>query len=74
MPLGQSKYDMVCEHVRKMTCARGAIVIVFGGECGNGMACQVPKEVLPVIPEVLRETARLIEEEREQEARAARGN
>jgi hypothetical protein len=74
MPIGQSKYDMECEHVRKMTGARGVILMVIGGNCGHGMSCILPAALEPGVPEFLRHLAGMIEAETKQEAEAAKIN
>lgn len=40
MALGPGKYDDLCTHVREQSKAQGAMVIIFGGERGDGFSCQ----------------------------------
>lgn len=74
MAIGKSKYDMECEHVRKMTGAQGVILLVLGGNLGHGMSCIMPAALTPMLPNALRDLASRIEEETQQAAVAARGN
>lgn len=58
MPIGPGKYDPVCTLVREMTSAKGAIVIVFDGQHGDGFSCQADVETTLRLPEVLEHMAR----------------
>jgi len=62
MALGPGKYDDVCTKVREMVGLSGddvllghggVIVIVFGGDKGNGFACQADMETTMILPDVL---------------------
>jgi hypothetical protein len=74
MPIGQGKYAMECEHVRKMTGAQGVILLVLGGNLGHGMSCILPAELAPTVPGMLRHLAELIETETKLEAEVSKGN
>jgi hypothetical protein len=58
MPLGPGKYDEECTYVREKTSAACAIVIILGGNKGQGCAvqCEDPN-ILARLPEILRKTA-----------------
>lgn len=61
--IGPGKYDLVTEHVRKVTGAEGVLVIVLGGDRGSGFSMAVPGYALDKIPGVLREVASQIEQD-----------
>jgi hypothetical protein len=62
MPLGLGKYDASCTKVREETGAEGVFLAVFDGEKGTGFSVQAPLELVEKLPEILRKTARQIEE------------
>ncbi len=62
MPVGPGKYDDLCTHVREQAHAQGCVVIIFGGDKGDGFSCQAPLEITLDIPMVLRRVAKQIEE------------
>lgn len=52
---GPGKYDDACTVAREMTKAIGLVLIVFGGEHGNGFSVQtLEPDLLPVLPALLR--------------------
>ena len=61
MALGPGKYDDLCTYVREKAEAQGAIVIVYGGNRGQGFSCQLPPHVVARVPDVLRQMADQIE-------------
>ena len=61
--IGPGKYDDVCTRAREQAEALGAIVIIFEGKHGNGFSCQLPPSAILVIPDILRQVAKQIEEE-----------
>lgn len=58
---GPGKYDDWCSFVRFGTKAKGAMVLIFEGEHGNGFSSQLPPEQTAQIPDVLRQIADQIE-------------
>jgi citrate lyase alpha subunit len=63
MALGPGKYDKLCTHVREQAKADAAIVIVLNGNLGDGFSMQTERlEALVALPDILRDTARQIEE------------
>jgi hypothetical protein len=59
-------YDGICERVRHLAKAYGVVLIVFGGDKGNGLSVSMPDEEMQrMLPKFLREVADLIEEEME---------
>lgn len=64
MAIGPGKYDDICTMVRERVGigdeGGGVIVIVFGGNRGNGFSCQADLATTLALPEVLEETARQI--------------
>jgi len=60
MALGPGKYDYLCTQVREQTKARGAVVVVFGGEQGDGFSCQADLEMMLALPLILENIARQI--------------
>lgn len=62
MAFGPGKYDDEATKVRASTQASGVIVIVIGGDRGEGFACQATLEVTLTLPKMLRSIADQIEE------------
>lgn len=65
MPIGPGKYDDVCTMVREQVGIGdegGVIVIVFGGNKGNGFSCQADLGTTLGMPKVLEEVAQQIRE------------
>jgi hypothetical protein len=60
MPIGPGKYDALCTHVREQLKARGVLLIVLGGEQGNGFACQADLTTTLALPDLLEHIARQI--------------
>lgn len=58
---GPGKYDDVCTLVREKTNALGAVVMIFGGDKGEGFEVQLPWEELQKLPKILRFMADQIE-------------
>jgi hypothetical protein len=58
---GPGKYDDLATLVQTSTQARGVIVIVIGGNRGEGFSCQATLEVTLAIPAMLRSIADQIE-------------
>lgn len=70
MALGPGKYDDECTMVRRAVgigphSGGGVIVIVMGGNRGNGFSCQTDLETLRTLPEMLESVARQMREGRE---------
>lgn len=59
--IGPGKYDEACTKARESTKSRGVVLIVFGGEHGNGFSVQGDLAVLTALPKVLRACASKIE-------------
>lgn len=58
MALGPGKYDDVCTEVREKTKAKGGVLlIVIGGDKGNGFSCQADAIVTFALPEMLEQIA-----------------
>jgi hypothetical protein len=60
MAIGPGKYDDVATKAREMTNALGVIVIIFGGDKGNGFSLQAvyqPNEFMKNVPKMLRTVA-----------------
>ena len=62
MPIGPGRYDKLCTLVRERAKATGAVVIVFGGERGDGFSMQAPMDITLDIATVLETMARQIRE------------
>lgn len=67
MALGPGKYDDVCSMVRKQVgmtpdSPGGVVVIVLGGNKGNGFACQSDFLTMVALPDMLEAVARQIRE------------
>jgi hypothetical protein len=61
MALGPGKYDHVCTLAREQAKAEGALLIVFGGEYGDGFSMQAPMTTSKALPAILRMVADDIE-------------
>lgn len=59
--IGPGKYDDVCTQAREAAKAEGAIVLIFNGQHGQGFSCQLPPELMPAVPDMLRFIAEEIE-------------
>ena len=59
--MGAGKYDSETTRVRQATGAAGVLLIVFGGQHGNGFSAQLPGDLLSTVPEILRRVADEIE-------------
>jgi hypothetical protein len=68
MPIGPGKYDDVCTLVRERVgiggdvLSGGVIVIVFGGDKGNGFSCQADAITTLKLPDILENVARQMRE------------
>lgn len=60
MAIGPGKYDDLATEVREKARAEGVIVIVFGGNHGNGFSCQADLETTLKLPDILENIARQI--------------
>lgn len=61
MAIGPGKYDDLCTLVREKAEAAGAVIIVLGGNKGEGFSAQVPPVELFNLARVLRYMADEIE-------------
>lgn len=61
MAIGPGKYDEYCTLIREKHGALGVIVIVAGGDRGEGFSCQLAPFMAKRMPEVLRHIAGQIE-------------
>jgi hypothetical protein len=57
MTMGPGKYDEEATLVMERTKAKGVIVIVLGGNQGEGFSCQATLEVVLTLPAMLRDIA-----------------
>jgi hypothetical protein len=66
MPLGPGKYDDVCtlvsEKVGITQHGGGVVVIILGGNKGNGFACQADLRTIKLLPDLLESAAKQIRE------------
>ena len=62
MTLGPGKYDAQCTAAREASGAEGAILIILGGARGDGFSAQLPPHALVMVPAILREVAKQIED------------
>jgi hypothetical protein len=58
---GPGKYDDLCTLLRAKAEATAAIVVIIGGNKGQGFSCQAPLEVTLALPKLLRAIADEIE-------------
>ena len=61
MSIGPGKYDEEATWVREQTHAQGVIVVVFGGDRGEGFAAQLDLRYTETLPQILRNIADQIE-------------
>jgi hypothetical protein len=62
MPFGPGKYDDDATAIREKLKANGIILIVLGGEKGQGFSAQLDLAAAMAMPEMLRTVADQIEE------------
>lgn len=65
--IGPGKYDDLCTYVREQSKAHGAVVIILGGDNGNGFSVQGSAGLAAALPSILRQTADLLERDIERE-------
>ena len=63
MPLGPGVYDDLCTEVRVKAQAEGVILIIIGGNHGNGFSGQMSDELTVKMPHMLRAVASNIEKD-----------
>jgi hypothetical protein len=63
MTIGVGKYDEEAGMVLQRTNARAVILIVIGGNRGEGFSVQAYEDIAPVLPKLLRHTADEIEKD-----------
>jgi hypothetical protein len=61
--LGPGRYDALCTLARARAKARAALLIVIGGEHGDGFSAQLSREDMATVVRVLREVAATLEED-----------
>jgi len=64
---GPGKYDELCREVQDRTNARGAIVLIFDGDQGNGFSVRAEFEIIATLPEILEQMATDIRKSRTQQ-------
>lgn len=57
MPLGPGKYDDLCTYVRRKSKARAALLVIIGGNKGEGFAVQADAQTLAKLPVILENMA-----------------
>lgn len=66
MAIGPGKYDDACTVAREATKARAIMLIVFGGEHGNGFSAQISDpDILRHMPSILEDIAAQIRTDNE---------
>lgn len=58
---GPGKYDDLATYVRNKVHARGVVVLIFGGDQGEGFSAQLPADLLITLPAILRDVATQVE-------------
>lgn len=70
MTVGPGKYDDLCTMVREKANADWAIVLIGGGDRGNGFSCQTSDlAVMVSLPDMLESIARQIRRDSQGETR-----
>lgn len=65
MPMGPGAYDDICTDARQKARARGALLVIIGGERGEGFSCQATPADLATLPEILETVAAELRRSRE---------
>jgi hypothetical protein len=60
MALGPGKYDDLCTLVREKAGADGVLLVVLGGDRGNGFSCQADFVTTLKLPDLLERIAKEI--------------
>ncbi len=63
MAIGPGRYDAECTVARESAEAMCAIVIIFGGDRGDGFSCQADLATLAKLPALLRHMADTMEDD-----------
>ena len=61
MVIGPGKYDALAATARKTANARGVILVIVGGDKGEGFSVQGPASLVIKLPDLLRTLAERIE-------------
>ena len=61
MSVGPGKYDAECTSVHKATKASSVVLIIFGGDRGDGFSVTATVDVIWALPDTLREIAKQLE-------------
>jgi len=69
MTFGPGKYDDVCAMVREKTKADGVLVVIWGGEKGNGLSCDGNMFITMAMPDLLETLAKIIRHDMSKAAR-----
>jgi len=62
MAIGPGKYHRECTQIREAVKAQGVLLIVFGGDRGNGFDAQLPLTLTLQVADILEDVARQIRE------------
>ena len=62
MTFGPGKYDDICTLVRETTKADGVLVVILGGDRGNGFSAQTDLLTVVSLPDLLESVAKQIRE------------
>lgn len=63
MAIGPGSYDKECTEIREKNHADGVMVLVFGGDKGEGFSAQLTAQLTLHIPQILRTMANQIEQD-----------
>lgn len=61
MTIGPGKYDAECTSVHESTKASSVVLIVLGGDRGDGFSVTATADVVWAMPDMLREIAKQLE-------------
>jgi hypothetical protein len=61
-PLPPDKYDRICTAAKEAASATGALLIIYKGSAGTGLAVQMPLSFMHCLPPLLRAAADDLEE------------
>jgi hypothetical protein len=59
--IGPGKYDGLCTLVRETAKAEGVLLMILGGDKGDGFSCQADLMTTAALPKMLRSIANQIE-------------
>jgi hypothetical protein len=63
MPIGPGKYDDICSKIRQEVNAKGVVLLILGGDKGDGFSCQAEKHLLECLRLCLEQSAEAMKQD-----------